>query len=429
MEGREVEFLIVGSGAGGATLARELARRQRDVLALEKGSYETQLGTLRDTFRYMDNNKVTKLPITSREGTILWRAFLAGGSTVVALANMTPCLQQELAEYGITLDQELAEAEEEIKFAPIDETLVGEGSRRIGQAARALGYEMERMPKAIDPAKCKKCGMCTSGCQFEAKWTALDYLLEAVKKGADLVCDTQVFEVLVENGRASGVKAMGPNGVLEYRARTVILAAGGLTTPVILQASGIDGAGMQLFIDLYVNTVGVTKDVGMLGEPAMALVNHQFHQSKGFVLSPYVPTYRASALAEFGAKGLTLRRRKLIGLMAKTADELEGRVYPDGTFSKPVTERDWARLNEGSTISAEILCEAGADPRSIVASKIQGAHPGGTAAIGKIVDRDLQTEIGNLFVCDASVLPKAPGLPPILTILALAKRLAKVLAA
>jgi choline dehydrogenase-like flavoprotein len=429
MDSREVEFLIVGSGAGGATLARELARKQRDVLVLERGSYETQIGTLRDSFRYMDNHKVTKHPITSQEDTILWRALMAGGSTVVSLANMTSCLQEELAEYGITLERELAEAEKEIKFAPIDETLVGEGSRRVGEAAGALGYTMERMPKAIDPAKCKRCGTCTTGCQFDAKWTALDYLQEAAEQGADLVCDTRVLEVLVENGRARGVKAVGPAGVIEYRARTVILAAGGLSTPVILQASGIDGAGMQLFIDLYVNTVGVTKDYGMLGEPAMALVNHQFQQSKGFILSPYVPPNRASALAEYGAKGLALRRKRLIGLMAKTADELEGRVYPDGTFSKPVTKRDWARLNAGSTISTEILIEAGADPKSILVSKAQGAHPGGTAAIGKIVDRDLQTEIGNLFVCDASVLPKAAGLPPILTIVALAKRLGQALAA
>jgi len=50
------------------------------------------------------------------------------------------------------------------------------------------------------------------------------------------------------------------------------------------------------------------------------------------------------------------------------------------------------------------------------------------AATGGVVDKNLQTEVDNLFVCDASVLPATPGLPPILTIVALAKRLAKLLA-
>ena len=58
-------------------------------------------------------------------------------------------------------------------------------------------------------------------------------------------------------------------------------------------------------------------------------------------------------------------------------------------------------------------------------SKLQGAHPGGTAAIGEVVNKDLETSIRNLYVCDGSVLPVSPGLPPILTIVALAKRLAK----
>ena len=55
----------------------------------------------------------------------------------------------------------------------------------------------------------------------------------------------------------------------------------------------------------------------------------------------------------------------------------------------------------------------------------RGAHPGGSAAIGEVVDVNLETSIRGLFVCDASVLPKSPGKPPILTILALSKRLAE----
>ncbi|KUK74408.1 GMC oxidoreductase, partial [Methanobacterium sp. 42_16] len=73
----------------------------------------------------------------------------------------------------------------------------------------------------------------------------------------------------------------------------------------------------------------------------------------------------------------------------------------------------------------EILTEIGVDPSSIVATPLRGAHPGGTAAMGKVVDRSLETRIKNLFIADASVIPQAPGRPPILTITSLSKRLAK----
>ncbi len=75
------------------------------------------------------------------------------------------------------------------------------------------------------------------------------------------------------------------------------------------------------------------------------------------------------------------------------------------------------------------MVKAGVEPGSIVVSKVQGAHPGGTAAIGEVVDQNLETKVSGLFVCDASVLPIAPGLPPMLTIGALAKYLAKKLTA
>ena len=58
-----------------------------------------------------------------------------------------------------------------------------------------------------------------------------------------------------------------------------------------------------------------------------------------------------------------------------------------------------------------------------------GAHPGGMAAIDQVVDKDLQTRIENLCVYDASVVSTSPGLPPILTIVVLSKRLGKKLAA
>jgi choline dehydrogenase-like flavoprotein len=131
---------------------------------------------------------------------------------------------------------------------------------------------------------------------------------------------------------------------------------------------------------------------------------------------------------DIGMKGMLMPTHGLLGLLIKAVDESVGRIYPDGTFSKPVTDKDRKRLNEGFSISKEILIKAGADSKSIRASKIYGSHPGGTAAIGRVVDKDLQAKADNLFVCDGSVLPTSPGMPPILTIAALAKRLARTLA-
>jgi choline dehydrogenase-like flavoprotein len=197
---------------------------------------------------------------------------------------------------------------------------------------------------------------------------------------------------------------------------------------VILQQTGIKEAGSNLFVDLFVNTYGITRGLNQTHEPAMAVVNHDFHQSKGFILSPYINSSKMVRALEIGPKGAALPLNKLVGIMTKITDEAVGRVYADGAISKPVTETDRSRLQGGAAIAKEILVKAGADKNSIVISKPQGAHPGGTAAIGKVVDKNLQTKIDGLFVCDASVLPTAPGLPPILTIIALAKRLAKILA-
>jgi choline dehydrogenase-like flavoprotein len=157
-------------------------------------------------------------------------------------------------------------------------------------------------------------------------------------------------------------------------------------------------------------------------------VDLEFHQEKGFILSPFMNHTRLVRFIEIGARGLASSSKSLIGIMAKTTDDPAGCVFPDGSVSKPVTEADRRRLKEGSGISREILIKAGAEPKSIVVSRVQGGHPGGTAAVGKVVDKELQTKVDGLFVCDASVLPAAPGLPPMLTIGALAKRLAKTLA-
>jgi len=422
------DYVIVGSGAGGATLARELARRGKRPLVIETGKLERNVGTYRASTRFYDAHGagILKMPKMSREGAVIWRTFMAGGSTVVSCGNGVRCLEKELSELGINLEAELSEAESELHVAPIAERLLSDGSREIMRASRELGYTMELMPKFISQKGCRKCGQCVLGCPNNAKWTALDYLEEAEAGSAQIMYGTRCISVDMENGRVKGIKVIGPQGAVDIMADVVIIAAGGLGTPVILQNSGIRNAGTVLFIDFLVNTYGTTDGLNQIHEPAMALVSHDFYQSRGFILSPFVSYPKIMRIMELGVRGLNTQDNKIIGIMTKIRDEPIGQVYPDGTVSKPVTKKDREKLDEGSRISKEILKKAGA--KKLFVSRVQGGHPGGTAAIGKVVDSNMQTQIHNLFVCDASILPTAPGLPPILTIVALAKRLAKHLA-
>ena len=329
---------------------------------------------------------------------------------------------------SIDLEKEFREAESEMKIAPTPESLLSEASLRIREASEELGYKMEPMPKFLDFPKCVRCGSCTFGCMQAAKWTALDYLNDAIANGADVIYKTKVRDVLSENGEVKGIRGTGKGGYIEIEGDNVILAAGALSTPVILQNSGISEAGKNLFIDILVNVYGKAEGLNQVREPLMALVDHEFHDEKGFILSPHLNANRTVRFMEAGMKGFMMPTNKLVGIMVKTADDASGRVYPDGSVSKAVTKDDWKRINEGSAIAKEILEKIGADPKSIFVSKPQGAHVGGVASIGQVVDGNLETKIRNLYVCDGSVLPKAPGLPPILTIVALAKWLGKSLA-
>ena len=425
MNDKIYDYLIVGSGAGGATLAKELTQRKKDVLVVETGKIEEKVGELNIARRFYDGDHLLRIPRKSKEGVIIWRTLMAGGSTVVSCGNGIRCLEKELNELGINLQEEFDEVEKELQVAPISERLLSNGSKRIRQAATDLGINMELMPKIINPEICRKCGNCVLGCVKGAKWTALNYLKSAMNDDCEVVFESNVKKVITENGRVKGVMISGKSGKREILAKKVILSAGGIGTPIILQNSGIEGAGTNLFVDLFLNVCGTTEDerLNQVFEPGMTLVSMDFHKSKGFIISPYVSHSNLVKFLEFGLKGFVMSDKKTLGLMVKTTDDPIGHVYPNGFISKPVTENDRKRLKEGVEVAKGILQKAGA--KSIKISRLQGGHPGGTAAIGKVVDKNLQTKIEGLFLCDASVLPVTPGLPPILTIVALAKKLAK----
>jgi choline dehydrogenase-like flavoprotein len=113
----------------------------------------------------------------------------------------------------------------------------------------------------------------------------------------------------------------------------------------------------------------------------------------------------------------------ILGMMVKIRDDDAGTIGE--TIVKGVTAKDAELLAAGASIAGIILERAGADPKTFVIASLRGPHPGGTARIGVTVNHNLETAVSGLYVADASVLPVAPGGPPILTIVALAKRAAR----
>ena len=191
-----------------------------------------------------------------------------------------------------------------------------------------------------------------------------------------------------------------------------------LFSAIILKHIGLAGIGRELFFDPFVSVGGYLKDINFNTEVQMAgLV-----VGKNFVLSPHFSSFIKENIPDDSVED-----KDILSIMVKTPDEAKGYIHTDGFVNKTNTITDIRYLAEGVATAGFILEKAGVDPKTIGSTVYRGAHPGGTAAIGKVVDSNLETEIPNLFVCDASVLPISPGKPPILTILALSKRLADYL--
>ena len=109
--------------------------------------------------------------------------------------------------------------------------------------------------------------------------------------------------------------------------------------------------------------------------------------------------------------------------MVKAKDELGGYLTDSGGVRKILNKNEKKKLLRGYQRAKAILQKAGA--RGIFKTAYLAAHPGGTVKVGDLLDSNLKTEYDNLYVCDCSVIPKAWGLPPTLTIIGLGKRLAK----
>ncbi len=426
------DVIVVGSGPGGATLSRELARRGKRVLLLERGIDQRSrfyYGTYPGAMIYSDRLSL----LFTQEGLNIVRPLMVGGATSMycGCAARPPGWLKH--RYGVDIDEDVSATMEELEIASLPLELRGEASTRIAQAARALGYDWQPQLKFMKPARAHPfdCGAkCMLGCRCGAKWSAAEFVDDAVAAGAELRTRAQVRRILIEDGHAVGVEGTIGRTPFMARADTIVLAAGGIGSPRILQASGFREAGQGMTMDTTVMVYGFVKERGIGHEPPMTWSWE--NDDEGYMLSTLMDPWLLYPLIN-SLKGLKYaltwpRWNHVLGVMIKLKDEISGGVFPDGTISKPLTANDRSRLAQAEVICRKILIEAGADRSSIFMTPLRGTHPSGTARLGTLVDQNLQTETRGLYVCDASVFPEALDRPTVLTIIGLAKRLAKHLA-
>ena len=424
MQTVHADTVVVGTGPGGATIARELARAGEDVLILEKGrDHQFPIGSILAYATMYDIRK-------SKEGVLVRRGITTGGSTMIYSGNSydPPAFLKE--ELKINLAGEVKETKKELNIQPIPKDYYENwpGTKRLVGAADELGYSMEPQERFIDPDLCDpSCDRCLFGCRRGAKWTSREYVYDALVHGARIVTQCDVQKVVTSGSEVSGVVAQTPKGTLVVNTGRVILAAGGLGTPIILQRSGIKGSGTHFFTDPMSVLVGCSSDgIGTWHEITYTFADES-HVGE-FVMGN-VGAVNAF-MAQIAALHLPYARRlvrlpRMVGMFVKLCDEPTGSIEPDGTLHKAFTLKDEETMAKGVDAAKKIMIRAGVIPETISVAKGIGGHPGGTAAIGRVVGTDLMTEVKNLYVCDNSVMPRSGGIPPVLTLIALGKQFAR----
>ena len=482
----ECDAVVIGTGAGGAVVARELAERGLAVVMLEEGGYihrdrfngrPFEMGRLlyRDMgATFSVGNAAIPIPL----------GRTVGGTTTVnsGTCYRTPdrvlrVWREELGLGDLTdeaMDGFYARVEEVLQVAPARAELVGGVGRVIARGCDRLGYR-KHGPLRRNAPDCDGQGVCCFGCPSDAKRsTNVSYVPLALRAGAELIHGARVEEITVRGGRAVGVvaRALGTAGRsvrVRVRARAVVVSCGALMTPVLLAENRLCGRSGQLGRNLSIHPAAAVlaefdEDIAGGGRfIPQGYAIEEFHEQGLLFEGGSTPLDLTMAMLPFVGPGLVelaerFDRIAMFGFMVE--DESRGRVR--AVRGRPLVvyrlrNADVARLQRGIAVLARVFLAAGArrvlplvhgfdelrseaDLGRFAAARLRARdleltayHPLGTARMGadprrSVVGPDNQAhEVPGLYVVDGASVPTSLGVNPQVTIMALATRAADLL--
>ena len=493
----ECDAVVIGSGAGGGVVAGELALAGKNVIVLEMGGYQSDSDfSLQETQAMGDLYLKRGTLATADLGTIILAGSTLGGGTVVNWTTSFRTPDDVLEEWqqrsslnfltASTLQESFSAVEQRISVNT-ENSSHNTQNQLLLDGASALGYHAGSLRRNAVGCE-QRCGTCGFGCRFGSKQSTMKtYLQDAFDAGARIVVHCRVERVLIEQGRAVGVKAhfsdpqSGKSFEVTVRAKAVIAAAGALNSPAVLLRSGLENRhiGRHLHIHPTTTIAGFYshKVAAWQGVMQSAYSDEFSHLTGNYGYKLEVPPSHPGlfGLATPWHSARAYREQMLsvansATIIVLTRDRGEGQITLDPRGEpqiKYVTSVfDRSHLLHGLQQAARVHFAAGALGISSLHSKrttlekpadrvlnerdwrnfstqlerhgmapnrliMFTAHQMGTCRLGADPRQSVVGEhqevhgVKGLFVCDGSVFPAASGVNPMLSIMALSHRAAQ----